>query len=44
MTNDEQLELPNIIDYSKDKWELKIEYDECTDSPREWDNLGTICV
>ena len=44
MTNDKQLELPNIIDYSKDKWELKIEYDECTDSPREWDNLGTICV
>lgn len=40
----EQLELPNIIDYSKDKWELKIEYDEYTDSPREWDNLGTICV
>lgn len=44
MTNDKQLELPNIIDYSKDKWELKIEYDECTDSPREWDNLGTICI
>ena len=40
----EQLELPNIIDYSKDKWELKIEYDEYTDSPRNWDNLGTICV
>lgn len=40
----EQLELPNIIDYSKDKWELKISYDEFTDSPRNWDNLGTICV
>jgi hypothetical protein len=40
----EQLELPNIIDYSKDKWELKIEYDDCYDSPRDWDNLGTICV
>ena len=39
-----QLELPNIIDYSKDKWELKIKYDEFTDSPRSWDNLGTICV
>lgn len=40
----EQLELPNIIDYSKDKWELKISYDDCYDSPRDWDNLGTICV
>lgn len=40
----EQLELPNIIDYSKDKWELKISYDEFTDSPRNWDNLGQICV
>lgn len=39
-----QLELPNIIDYSKDKWELKIDYDDCYDSPRDWDNLGTICV
>lgn len=39
-----QLELPNIIDYSKDKWELKIKYDEFTDSPRSWDNLGKICV
>ena len=44
MLNDKQLELPNIIDYSKDKWEVKISYDEFTDSPREWDNLGTICV
>jgi len=44
MLNDKQLELPNIIDYSKDKWELKIKYDEFTDSPREWDNLGQICV
>ena len=44
MLNYEQLELPNIIDYSKDKWELKIEYDEFTDSPRDWDNLGQICV
>ena len=40
----EQLELQGIIDYSKDNWELKIEYDECLDSPRDWDNLGTICV
>lgn len=40
----EQLELPNIIDYSKDKWELKIGYDEYADSPRNWDNLGKICV
>lgn len=39
-----QLELPNIIDYSKDKWELKIEYDEFSESPRDWDNLGMICV
>lgn len=39
-----QLELPNIIDYSKDKWELKIKYDDVADSPRNWDNLGTICV
>lgn len=30
MTDDKQLELPNIIDYSKDKWELKISYDEFT--------------
>lgn len=40
----EQLDLPNIIDYSKDKWELMIGYDSCVDSPREWDNLGQICV
>lgn len=40
----EQLDLPNIIDYSKDKWELIIRYDSCVDSPREWDNLGQICV
>lgn len=26
------------------KWELKIFYDEFTDSPRNWDNLGKICV
>ena len=44
MLNDKQLELPNIIDYSKDKWELKISYDEFSDSPRNWDNLGEICV
>lgn len=44
MTDDKQLELPNIIDYSKDKWELKISYDEFIDSPRDWDNLGQICV
>lgn len=44
MLNDKQLELPNIIDYSKDKWELKIEYDDVADSPRSWDNLGQICV
>lgn len=37
MTNCEQLEL-------KDKWELKISYDEFTESPRDWDNLGQICV
>lgn len=29
---------------TNDKWELKISYDECTDSPRDWDNLGEICV
>ena len=40
----EQLELQGIIDYSKDNWELKIDYSESTDSPRDWDNLGTICV
>lgn len=40
----EQLELPNIIDHSKDKWELKIDYDQFADSPRSWDNLGKICV
>ena len=39
-----QLELPNIIDYSKDNWELKIGYDEFIDSPRNEDNLGQICV
>lgn len=27
-----------------DKWELKISYDEDEDSPRDWDNLGEICV
>lgn len=37
MTNCEQLEL-------KDKWELKISYDEFTESPRDWYNLGQICV
>ena len=40
----EQLELQGIIDYSKDNWELKIDYSESTDSPRDWDNLGQICV
>lgn len=40
----EQLELQGIIDYSKDNWELKIDYDESIDSPRDWDNLGQICV
>ena len=42
--NEEQLELPGIIDYSKDKWEIKIDYDEYSGSPRDWDNLGEICV
>lgn len=41
---EQQLELPNIIDYKKDKWEIKISYDECPDSPRTWDNLGEIFV
>lgn len=41
---EEQLELDGIIDHSKDKWELKITRDDFSDSPREWDNLGTICV
>lgn len=40
----EQLELPNIIDHSKDKWELKIQQDEYTDNPRGWETLGKICV
>lgn len=44
MLNYNEPEIPNLIDYSKDKWELKISYDEFTDSPREWDNLGQICV
>ena len=42
--NEEQLELPGIIDYSKDKWEIKINYDSDPDSPRNWSNLGEICV
>lgn len=41
---EEQLELDGIIDHSKDKWELRITRDDFSDSPREWDNLGTICV
>ena len=41
---EEQLELDGIIDHSKDKWELRITRDDFIDSPREWDNLGTICV
>jgi hypothetical protein len=44
MLNYNEPEIPNLIDYSKDKWELKISYDEIADSPRSWDNLGTICV
>lgn len=39
-----QFELENIIDYSKDAWELLIAPDEWADSPREWGNLGKICV
>lgn len=41
----EQLELDGIIDASKDNWELKIEYDEFAESPRDWDSaLGKFCV
>ena len=42
--NEEQLELPGIIDYSKDKWEIKVEYENDPDSPRNWSNIGEICV
>jgi hypothetical protein len=37
-----QLELPLVIDLSKENWELEIAYDQYTDSPRDWDNLGEI--
>ena len=38
----EQLELPNIINQKLEDWELKVEYDECSDSPRGYYNIGKI--
>lgn len=44
----EQLELPNIIDHKIEarlsNWRLEITYDDCVDSPRDWDSLGVIFV
>lgn len=36
--------LPNIIDYSKDDWKIEVDYDECSDNPRNWDHIGEFCV
>ena len=36
--------LPNIIDYSKDDWKIKIEYDSDSENPRDWSNLGEFLV
>lgn len=38
----EQLELPNIINQKLEDWQLKIGYDECIDSPRNYFNIGKI--
>lgn len=41
-TQTEQLELPNIINQRLEDWELKIGYDEFSDSPRKDCNIGKI--
>lgn len=38
----EQLELPNIINQKLEDWQLKIGYDEYSESPREDCNIGKI--
>lgn len=38
-----KLNMTNVYKQAEnEKFVLKIEYDECAESPREWDNLGTI--
>lgn len=38
----EQLELPNIINQKLEDWQLKIGYDDCSESPRNDCNIGQI--